>query len=98
VYTPGVSRAQDAGAGSNPEGCDQPLARKVLLSWTRFRVRLPGHAKLLFAHATWIEAEIPQDLHRQIRGIGAVERDRAFHTPVFCGASPQKMRAEFLTG
>jgi hypothetical protein len=30
-----------------PEGCDQPLARKVLLSWTRFRVRLPGPAKLL---------------------------------------------------
>jgi hypothetical protein len=36
--------------------------------------------------AQGIEAEIPQDLHRQIRGIGAVERGGAFHTPVFCEA------------
>jgi hypothetical protein len=34
--------------------------------WSRF-----CKAKSLLAHATWIEAEIPQDLHGQIRGIGA---------------------------
>jgi hypothetical protein len=33
----------------------------------------------LIAHAAWIAAEIPQDLHRQIRGIGA-------ESPVFCEA------------
>jgi hypothetical protein len=27
--------------------------------------------ELLLAHASWIGAEIPQDLHRQIRGIEA---------------------------
>jgi hypothetical protein len=101
MYTPGVSRAQDAGAGSNPEGCDQPLARKVLLSWTRLPRAfagackiiarpciLAGHdfakAKSLPAHAAWIAAEIPQDLHRQIRGIGAVGRGERSTPRFFC--------------
>jgi hypothetical protein len=35
---------------------------------------------LLLAHATWIEAEIPQEAHRRFRGIGA-------ESPVFCGLS-----------
>jgi hypothetical protein len=42
--------------------------------WSRF-----CEAKSLLAHASWIAAEIPQDLHRQIRGIGA-------ESPVFCEA------------
>jgi hypothetical protein len=51
------------------QGFSGPLARKALLSRTRSRVRLPGHAKFLWgfalqiptAHASWIVAETPQD-------------------------------------
>jgi hypothetical protein len=54
-------------------------------------VRLPGYAKSLFAHAQGIEAEIPQDLHRQIRGIGAESP-----TPPQAGMRPNSSSEKFL--
>jgi hypothetical protein len=41
-------------------------------------------AKSLPAHAAWIAAESPQDLHGQIRGIGAVERGERSTPRFFC--------------